>query len=227
MKRDHLDLKVKTKFLKRISLRNFVFFVLEVKIMSIPKIAISNEDDSSLRILESHLKSNPNPSSPHKSIIKTRSSQPQSPASSSTSQSFYTCHGSIRKDSLNVSIPLKRSNTISVVKNDSQQRKLRRINSYQSSSKHRSVNLETKQEINLKHRSPLETPSIYTTPKHEENSIRLIIDTDTNLSIIMKNQSDMQVDLMTDENQLQIGVRFESIENEIGFWIFCRLFEHV
>jgi hypothetical protein len=182
--------------------------------MSIPKIAISNEDDSSLRILESHLKSNSNPPSPHKSIIKTRPTQPQSPSSSSTSQSFYTCIGSIRKDSLNVSIPLKRSNTISVVKNNSEKHQIRRINSYQLLSKNRSINLENSQN---KSSSGFETPSIYETPKHEENSIRLIIDQ----PIIMNNnnnQNDMQVDLITKENQIQTGVRyFNQLQNEIFF----------
>ncbi len=179
--------------------------------MSIPKIAISNEDDSSLRILESHLKSNSNPPSPHKSIIKTRPTQPQSPSSSSTSQSFYTCIGSIRKDSLNVSIPLKRSNTISVVKNNSEKHQLRLINSYQLLSKNRSINLENTPN---KSSSGFETPSIYETPKHEENSIRLIIDQPMNNN----NQNDMQVDLTNKENQIQTGVKyFNQLQNENFF----------
>ena len=172
--------------------------------MSIPKIAISNDDDSSLRILESHLKNTSNPQSPHKSIIKTRTSVPQSPTSSSTSQSFYTCRESMRNDSLNVSISLKRSNTISVLKNDSEQRKIRRINSYQSSSssKHRSVNFDKNRD---KPRPGLETPSIYETPKHEDNTYRLIIEQPITMNNI---QSDMQMDITDKDEQIQIGVRF-------------------
>jgi hypothetical protein len=64
--------------------------------MSIPKIAISNEDDLSLQILEMRSaqmnNNNSSSSSPYKSIIKHRSSQPQTPSSTSTTtQSFYTC----------------------------------------------------------------------------------------------------------------------------------------
>ena len=62
--------------------------------MSIPKIAISNEDDSSLQILETHLSrmnTSYTPPSPFKSIIKNRSSLPQTPSSTSTTQSYYTC----------------------------------------------------------------------------------------------------------------------------------------
>jgi len=62
--------------------------------MSIPKIAISNEDDSSLKILETrspHVINTSNSSSPYKSIIKTRSSQPTTPSSTtSTTQSYHT-----------------------------------------------------------------------------------------------------------------------------------------
>ena len=174
--------------------------------MSIPKIAISNEDDSGLRILENHLKSNTNshPSSPHKSIIKTRSSQPQSPSSSSTSQSFHTCLGSIPKDSLNLSIPLKRSLTMSVMKPNSQEQKnIRRINSYQSSSRRRPIiNPERKLQLTVDN-SPVELDrfSVYETPKHDETSIRLIMDSD--LSTVMNNQSDMQIHK---EDQVQPGV---------------------
>jgi hypothetical protein len=152
--------------------------------MNIPRIAISNEDDSSLRILGSHLKTviRSNSSSPHKSIIKTRSSQPQSPSSSTTTQSFHTCVESTGKQSL----PLKRSYTISGQRQQRLESPLRRINSYQPSSrKHFIENLTT----------PIEILSIYQTPKHEENSIRLIIDTDTN---IVNNQID---------DQPQIGVK--------------------
>ncbi|CAF0755454.1 unnamed protein product [Rotaria sordida] len=66
----------------------------EVKIMSIPKIAISNEFDSSLKIFETHpqqINTTPTPPTPYKSIIKNRSSQPQTPSSTSTTQSYYTC----------------------------------------------------------------------------------------------------------------------------------------
>ncbi|CAF5049345.1 unnamed protein product, partial [Rotaria sp. Silwood1] len=73
----------------------------EVKIMSIlKKIAISNKNDSSLRVVENQLNkssnSNSNNSSPYKSIIKIRSSEPQS-LSSSTTQSFHTCIESMDK----------------------------------------------------------------------------------------------------------------------------------
>lgn len=169
--------------------------------MSIPKIAISNEDDSSLRILENHLKTTiksipSNFSSPRKSIIKARSSQPQSPSSSSTTQSFHTCVESTRKESL----PLKRSYTISVVKNPSEQQsenRIRRINSYQSS-------------IRKPLRFSIETPCLYQTPKHEENSIRLIIDTDSN---IINDQCDMQVEINQNDDQPQTGVRMKLIED--------------
>ncbi|CAF1491306.1 unnamed protein product, partial [Rotaria sp. Silwood1] len=72
---------------------NLILFQ-EVKIMSIlKKIAISNKNDSSLRVVENQLNkssnSNSNNSSPYKSIIKIRSSKPQS-LSSSTTQSFHT-----------------------------------------------------------------------------------------------------------------------------------------
>jgi len=157
--------------------------------MSIPRIAISNEDDSGLRILESHLKTiiKSNSFSPHKSIIKTRSSQPQSPSSSTTTQSFHTCIESTRKDSL----PLKRSYTISGSRQQRLENPLRRINSYQSSSSKPFIeNLPT----------PIETLSVYQTPKHEENSIRLIVDTDTN---IVNNQ----IDLIKNDDQPQIGVK--------------------
>ncbi|CAF3677485.1 unnamed protein product [Rotaria sp. Silwood1] len=92
----------------------------EVKIMSIPRIAISNENDSSLHGVESLLKksSNSNHSSPYKSIIKIRSSQPQS-LSSSTTQSFHTCIESIDKQSSKISLPIQRSHTLSTIKNNS------------------------------------------------------------------------------------------------------------
>jgi hypothetical protein len=71
-----------------------IFFFIEVKIMSIPKIAISNEDDSSLQILEARSPQKTNNSSPllpYKSIIKNRSSQPPTPSSTpTTTHSYYT-----------------------------------------------------------------------------------------------------------------------------------------
>lgn len=62
--------------------------------MSIPKIAISNEDDSSLQIIETRspqiIPTSTSPS-PYKSIIKKSSSQPATPSSTSTTtQSYYT-----------------------------------------------------------------------------------------------------------------------------------------
>ncbi|CAF5073907.1 unnamed protein product [Rotaria sp. Silwood1] len=75
------------------------FDIGKVKIMSIlKKIAISNKNDSSLRVVENQLNksSNSNNSSPYKSIIKIRSSQLQS-LSSSTIQSFHTCIESMDK----------------------------------------------------------------------------------------------------------------------------------
>lgn len=188
--------------------------------MSIPKIAISNDDDSGLRILQSHLRktANSHPSSPHKSIIKTRSSQPQSPTSSTTTQSFHTCRESIWRDSSSTPSALKRSRTISVAKDNSEQRKIRRINSYQSSSKRRSV---ARPEIDRKRRATLENfPveldnfSVYGTPRHDEASIRLIMDTDTNLSTFMNNRSDMQVDLMKKESRVQPGVRLRPMKDD-------------
>jgi hypothetical protein len=199
------------KGIKLIDRMKSKFKFVEVKIMSIPKIAISNEDDSNLRIFESHLRRNITPilSSPRKSIIKTRSYQPQSPSSSSTTQSFHTCIESTCKDSDKISLPLKRSNTISVVKTSSEQRQLRRINSYQISSK-KSFHI-SERKLNINHRSTIEnfTPpnepsSIYGTPKHEGNSIRLSLD--------------IQEDLNKDQNQLEIGVKFQHVGDCIGFF---------
>ncbi|UJR33723.1 hypothetical protein I4U23_021150 [Adineta vaga] len=66
----------------------------EVKIM-IPKISISNGDDPNLSMLETRIRravTMSSPPSPYKSIIKNRSSQPQTPSSTSTTtQSYYTC----------------------------------------------------------------------------------------------------------------------------------------
>lgn len=63
--------------------------------MSIPKIAISNEFDSSLQIFQSNsptLNKTPTPPSPGKPIIKNRSSQPPTPSSTSTTtQTYFTC----------------------------------------------------------------------------------------------------------------------------------------
>ncbi|CAF0857877.1 unnamed protein product, partial [Rotaria sordida] len=134
---------------------NKIARIKEVKIISIPKIAISNENDSSLYVVENLFKkssnSNSNSSSPHKSIIKIRSSQPQS-LSSSTTQSFHTCFESIDKQSRKISLPIQQNNTLSTIKNksltniynynnqtyyyDKEQisiNPIRRINSYQSS----------------------------------------------------------------------------------------------
>lgn len=63
--------------------------------MNIPKIAISNEDDSSLQIVETHLEpmdTVATPPTPFKSIIKNRSSLPPTPSSTSTTtHSYHTC----------------------------------------------------------------------------------------------------------------------------------------
>lgn len=167
--------------------------------MSIPRIAISNEDDLSLRIVDSHLKANPpsSLSSPQKSIIKTRTSQPQSPTSSTTTQSFHTCYESFRQNSLSTSIPLKRSYTISHVKNPSAQQRLRRIHSYQLSPRRR--------------RSTAESMSVYETPEHDENSLRLVLDTDCNYN----NQNDMQIETGIERQQPSIGVGFLRVLMEI------------
>ena len=62
--------------------------------MNIPKIAISNEDDSHMKILEiksPQITTNSSSSSPYKSIIKNRSSQQRTSSSTSTTtQSYYT-----------------------------------------------------------------------------------------------------------------------------------------
>lgn len=62
--------------------------------MNIPKIAISNEDDPSMKIIEMRtpqMTTNPTTASPYKSIIKNRSSQPRTSSSTSTTtQSYYT-----------------------------------------------------------------------------------------------------------------------------------------
>ena len=77
----------------------------EVKILSIPRIAISHEDDENSRIIRSHAKINnvsSTGSSPFKPIIKRHSSQTQS-RSSSTSQSYHTCpsrYDSTRRDQI-------------------------------------------------------------------------------------------------------------------------------
>ncbi|CAF1611952.1 unnamed protein product [Adineta ricciae] len=222
----------------------------EVKIMSIPRIAISNEDDASLRILESrpriHTFSN-STASPYKSIIKTRSSQPQSPSSSTTSQSFHTCFGSTQNESFeqstDFSMPLKRSYTIAVVKNpldntirkrptsfykprpystiegDSSicenflnpERPLRKRSSTQEETltdSQRSAIDESSNTI-----AQVETPSLYGTPEHHEqpplsdNSIRLVVDTDSTMQTIINGQSDMQVDETGKEKvQKRIGL---------------------
>ena len=64
--------------------------MIEVKILNIPKIAISHEDEVP-EIRPSQATTNSNPPSPYKSIIKNRSSQPPTPTSTSTTtQSYYT-----------------------------------------------------------------------------------------------------------------------------------------
>lgn len=68
--------------------------IVEVKIMNIPKIAISNEDDSHMKILEiksPQITTNSSMSSPYKSIIKNRSSPRRTSSSTSTTtQTYYT-----------------------------------------------------------------------------------------------------------------------------------------
>ncbi|CAF3425077.1 unnamed protein product [Rotaria socialis] len=84
----------------------------EVKILSIPKISVSNDFDSNLQIVATHslqLNKVPTPPSPYKSIIKHRSSQPPTPSSTSTSQSFFTCP--TRVDSNLLNDPLQRSSS--------------------------------------------------------------------------------------------------------------------
>ncbi|CAF3603222.1 unnamed protein product [Adineta steineri] len=85
----------------------------EVKIM-IPKIAISNDDELKLPMLQTHLQQITNistPISPYKSIIKTRSSQPQTPSSTSTTTfSYYTCP--TRFDSYHTNDVARRSSII-------------------------------------------------------------------------------------------------------------------
>ncbi|CAF1520054.1 unnamed protein product [Rotaria magnacalcarata] len=210
----------------------------EVKTMSIPKIAISNENDSILRIVENGSKrqTNSNNSSPYKSIIKTRLSQVQSSSSPST-RTYHTCLESIKKHSLS----LKRSNTISAVKKNanyslhkyyscktlsSEQRKslinpIRQINFYQplltgniiidqeNCIKKDIINSNLAVDNTTYSMIDGETSSIYETPKHENNnqhletSIRLIIETDSNLSTLINNSIDMQVDLTKNNNQSQ------------------------
>jgi hypothetical protein len=73
--------------------------------MNIPKIAISNEDDSSLKIVEmrsTKITNTSNSSSPYKSIIKNRSSQPPTPSSTSTTtQTYYTAPTRMDSNDLN------------------------------------------------------------------------------------------------------------------------------
>jgi hypothetical protein len=81
--------------------------------MSIPKIAISNEDDASLQILETRIQmTNPStspPSPPYKSIIKNRPSLPQTPSSTSspTTQSYHTCQTRFDSNNTFMNSPLK------------------------------------------------------------------------------------------------------------------------
>lgn len=218
--------------------------------MSIPRIAISNEDDASLRILETrpriHTFSN-STASPYKSIIKTRSSQPQSPSSSATSQSFHTCFGSTQNESFEPSpdfpVPLKRSYTIAVVKNPLDNTIRKRPASFHKSRPYSTIEGDSSLHENflnperpLRKRSntqeetltdsrqstidestnpiiQIETPSVYGTPEHHEqsslsdNSIRLVVDTDSTMQAIINDQSDMQVDITGKEKaQKRIGV---------------------
>ncbi len=80
-------------FIFFLSIFNF-FIISEVKILNIPKIAISHEDDSNLKVLNIRSRQIPttsNPPTSYKSIIKNRSSQPPTPSSTSTTtQSYYT-----------------------------------------------------------------------------------------------------------------------------------------
>ncbi len=250
--------------------------------MSIPKIAISNEDDSSLRILENRLRvnANPNISSAYKSIIKARPSQPQSPASSTTTQSFHTCFESTRKESfdrssnrsyavsigknnsdqnfLNKQSSLYKNPSVTTIQSDNHRKKhseqqqqqyllkpMRRINSYQPSTPTKRFDIREdklmKEEKKnsypiVKRRSTInhftypmiqiDTSSIYGTPKHEEdnqyldNSIRLVVDTDTNMPITINDQSDMQVDVTKNKNQPQIGVSLPLVGNRYASWTF-------
>lgn len=224
--------KVKTPSFTSISLHGS-FEMLEVKILCVPKIAISNEDDVTLRIPETRLRlisTTSNSSSPFKSIIKTRSSQPHS-TSSSTTQSFHTCHsrldpsGAKKKEVdftehlsetfseenlfANQLSPRKNRSYTTVPPDTHDDHSLRRTRSYYAASRRPSI---TEQSIQG------ETSSIYETPKHDsvnrysENSIRLVIDTDSGLSA--NDQSDMQVNLgnkHTKSNPSQMGVsRFKS-----------------
>jgi hypothetical protein len=72
----------------------------------------------------------------------------------------------------------------------------------------------------------IDTSSIYGTPKHEEdnqyldNSIRLVVDTDTNMPITINDQSDMQVDVTKNKNQPQIGVSLPLVGNRYASWTF-------
>jgi hypothetical protein len=79
--------------------------------MSIPKIAISNDDDSSLQILQVHSTSKTaasTPPSPFKSIIKNRSSQPvQASSASTTTHTYYTCQ--TRQDTIHSNEPWSNS----------------------------------------------------------------------------------------------------------------------
>jgi len=81
-----------------------LLFFLEVKIMNIPKIAISHEDDIHQSADDRHRSQvtlHSSPTTPYKSIIKQRSSQPTTPTSTSTTtQTFYTAP--TRLDSTNL-----------------------------------------------------------------------------------------------------------------------------
>ena len=216
--------------------------MLEVKIL-VPKIAISNENDMTLHIPETRRRltsTTSNSSSPFKSIIKTRSSQPQSP-SSSTTQSFHTCHSRLdgprpdqgakkkevdfmehlsktfSEENLQANALHPRKNrSFTTVQNEraeehSSDGHLRRTRSYYAATPRRKL---ARQPIAENISSPA---SVYGTPKHEEtgryseNSVRLVIDAETGLSV--NDQSDMQVHHANREKRShppQLGVSLSS-----------------
>ena len=89
-----LEQKVLHEFSLRIHICKFSSIIIEVKIMNIPKIAISNEDDPNMKIVEirtPQIPTNSSSPSPYKSIIKNRLSQPRTSSSTSTTtQSYHT-----------------------------------------------------------------------------------------------------------------------------------------
>ena len=180
-----------------------------MKILSIPRIAISHDDDARLRPppSDSHrtvckTNSSHSSSSPFKSIIKSRSSQPQSP-SSSTTQSYHTCRS--RVDDEFLSRREKRSLTTMS----------------RSQSNCSPIEIETKELENVSSLSTqMDTSSIYETPKHEEfnrysdASIRLIVDTETHSQLMINDQSDMQLNF---DNEIRDEVRQKRKEKRRSF----------